>query len=91
MKKEYEMTIAFTFPGQGSQAVGMGKDLADAFPEAAAVFSEVDDALGEALTDVMWNGPDDALTLTANAQPAHHLHHFLTTHFLNNLCEIFHR
>ena len=70
MKKEYEMTIAFTFPGQGSQAVGMGKDLADAFPEAAAVFSEVDEALGEALTDVMWNGPDDALTLTANAQPA---------------------
>ncbi len=64
------MTIAFTFPGQGSQAVGMGKDLADAFPEARAVFAEVDDALGEALTEIMWNGPEEALTLTANAQPA---------------------
>ncbi|PLX39229.1 MAG: [acyl-carrier-protein] S-malonyltransferase [Hyphomicrobiales bacterium] len=64
------MTIAFTFPGQGSQAVGMGKDLADTYPEAAAVFEEVDAALGEKLTDTMWNGPADALTLTANAQPA---------------------
>jgi len=64
------MAIAFTFPGQGSQAVGMGKDLADAFPEAAAVFAEVDEALGEKLSDTIWNGPDEALTLTANAQPA---------------------
>ncbi|WP_112818465.1 ACP S-malonyltransferase [Ensifer sp.] len=64
------MSIAFTFPGQGSQAVGMGKDLADAFPEAAAVFAEVDDALGEKLSDTMWNGPEETLTLTANAQPA---------------------
>jgi [acyl-carrier-protein] S-malonyltransferase len=64
------MTIAFTFPGQGSQSVGMGKALADAFPEAMAVFDEVDEALGQKLSDVMWNGPDDALTLTANAQPA---------------------
>jgi [acyl-carrier-protein] S-malonyltransferase len=64
------MTIAFTFPGQGSQAVGMGKDLADAFPEARAVFEEVDDALGQKLSDVMWNGPEETLTLTANAQPA---------------------
>ncbi|WFU48565.1 ACP S-malonyltransferase [Sinorhizobium terangae] len=64
------MSIAFTFPGQGSQAVGMGKDLADAFPEAAAVFAEVDEALGEKLSDVMWNGPEETLTLTANAQPA---------------------
>ncbi|MBP1874456.1 [acyl-carrier-protein] S-malonyltransferase [Ensifer adhaerens] len=64
------MSIAFTFPGQGSQAVGMGKDLADAFPEAAAVFAEVDDALGEKLSEVMWNGPEETLTLTANAQPA---------------------
>lgn len=64
------MTVAFTFPGQGSQAVGMGKELADAFPEARAVFDEVDDALGEKLTDVMWNGPEETLTLTANAQPA---------------------
>ncbi|NRP71104.1 Malonyl CoA-acyl carrier protein transacylase [Ensifer psoraleae] len=64
------MSIAFTFPGQGSQAVGMGKDLAEAFPEAAAVFAEVDEALGEKLSDVMWNGPEETLTLTANAQPA---------------------
>lgn len=64
------MTIAFTFPGQGSQTVGMGKDLADAFPEARAVFQEVDDALGEKLSTLMWEGPDDRLTLTANAQPA---------------------
>lgn len=64
------MSIAFTFPGQGSQAVGMGKDLADAFPEAAAVFVEVDEALGEKLSEIMWNGPEETLTLTANAQPA---------------------
>ncbi len=64
------MTIAFTFPGQGSQAVGMGKALADAFPEARAVFQEVDDALEQSLSTVMWEGPEDALTLTANAQPA---------------------
>ncbi|MBY2910637.1 ACP S-malonyltransferase [Rhizobium leguminosarum] len=64
------MTIAFTFPGQGSQAVGMGKDLAENFAEARAVFDEVDEALGEKLSDVMFNGPEDTLTLTANAQPA---------------------
>ncbi|MCO6392774.1 ACP S-malonyltransferase [Aliihoeflea aestuarii] len=64
------MAIAFTFPGQGSQTVGMGKDLADAFPEARAVFDEVDDALGEKLSATMWDGPEDKLTLTANAQPA---------------------
>ena len=64
------MSIAFTFPGQGSQSVGMGKDLADAFPEARAVFDEVDEALGEKLSTVIWEGPEDVLTLTANAQPA---------------------
>src|SRR5689334_21647206 len=64
------MAIAFTFPGQGSQAVGMGKALADAFPAAKAVFDEVDAALGEKLTDIIWNGPADTLTLTENAQPA---------------------
>ncbi len=64
------MSIAFTFPGQGSQSVGMGKDLADAFPQARAVFDEVDDALGQKLSDIIWNGPEEQLTLTANAQPA---------------------
>ncbi|WP_417684088.1 ACP S-malonyltransferase [Roseibium sp.] len=64
------MSIAFTFPGQGSQAVGMGKVLADTYAEARAVFEEVDAALGQKLSDVMWNGPDTDLTLTANAQPA---------------------
>jgi [acyl-carrier-protein] S-malonyltransferase len=64
------MTSAFTFPGQGSQAVGMGKALAEAFPVSKAVFDEVDAALGEKLTDVMWNGPAETLTLTENAQPA---------------------
>lgn len=64
------MTRVFTFPGQGSQAVGMGKALSEASPAANAVFQEVDDALGEKLSDVIWNGPLDALTLTANAQPA---------------------
>jgi [acyl-carrier-protein] S-malonyltransferase len=70
MTRKNLMAIAFTFPGQGSQALGMGKDLADAFPEAAAVFAEVDDALGEKLSDIMWNGPEETLTLTVNAQPA---------------------
>jgi [acyl-carrier-protein] S-malonyltransferase len=64
------MSIAFTFPGQGSQSVGMGKELAESFPEARAVFEEVDEALGQKLSDVMWNGPEETLTLTANAQPA---------------------
>jgi [acyl-carrier-protein] S-malonyltransferase len=64
------MTIALTFPGQGSQAVGMGKALAETFPEARAVFAEVDDALGESLSRIMFEGPLDTLTLTENAQPA---------------------
>ncbi|WP_414833226.1 ACP S-malonyltransferase [Afifella sp. YEN Y35] len=64
------MATVFAFPGQGSQAVGMGAALADAFPEARAVFQEVDDALGEALSKTIFEGPDDALTLTRNAQPA---------------------
>ncbi|HVW92165.1 MAG TPA: ACP S-malonyltransferase [Devosia sp.] len=61
---------AFTFPGQGSQAVGMGKDLADAFPEARAVFDEVDEALSQKLSALMFDGPDETLRLTENAQPA---------------------
>lgn len=64
------MSVAFTFPGQGSQSVGMGRELAETFAEARAVFQEVDEALGEKLSDVMWNGPEETLTLTANAQPA---------------------
>jgi [acyl-carrier-protein] S-malonyltransferase len=64
------MSIAFVFPGQGSQAVGMGKSLADNFSSARAVFEEVDAALGQKLSDLMWNGPEDQLTLTENAQPA---------------------
>ena len=64
------MSIAFVYPGQGAQAVGMGKALADAYPAAAAVFAEVDDALGEKLSDLIWDGPIETLTLTANAQPA---------------------
>jgi [acyl-carrier-protein] S-malonyltransferase len=64
------MTMALVFPGQGSQAVGMGKALADAFPAARAVFDEVDAALGEKLTDIIWSGPAETLTLTENAQPA---------------------
>ena len=64
------MSIALTFPGQGSQSVGMGQAPADAYPEARRVFDEVDDALGEKLSSVIWDGPEDTLTLTSNAQPA---------------------
>jgi [acyl-carrier-protein] S-malonyltransferase len=64
------MSIAFVFPGQGSQTVGMGKALADAYAPARQVFAEVDDALGEKLSATIWEGPPDRLTLTENAQPA---------------------
>lgn len=64
------MATAFVFPGQGSQAVGMGKALAEAFPAARAVFAEVDEALGQKLSALMFEGPEAELTLTANAQPA---------------------
>ena len=63
------MTVAFVFPGQGSQTVGMGKALAEAFAPARRVFEEVDEALGERLSDIIWNGPAETLTLTENAQP----------------------
>lgn len=64
------MSLAFTFPGQGSQAVGMGAELADAFAAAREVFQEVDDALGQRLSKLMREGPIEDLTLTENAQPA---------------------
>lgn len=61
---------AFVFPGQGAQTIGMGRALADAYPQARAVFEEVDDALGESLSALIWEGDQDSLTLTRNAQPA---------------------
>jgi [acyl-carrier-protein] S-malonyltransferase len=64
------MSIAFIFPGQGSQAVGMGAELAKAYPQARAVFDEVDAALKQNLSSLMWDGPESELTLTENAQPA---------------------
>lgn len=64
------MALAFTFPGQGSQAVGMGKALADSFASSRAVFDEVDEALGQKLSQLMWDGPIEEITLTENAQPA---------------------
>jgi len=64
------MTRAFIFPGQGSQAIGMGRPIAEAFASARAVFEEVDEALGQRLSRLMWEGPEADLTLTENAQPA---------------------
>lgn len=64
------MSIAFIFPGQGSQAVGMGAELAKAYPAARAVFAEIDEALSQNLSKIMWEGPEADLTLTENAQPA---------------------
>ncbi len=64
------MTRAFVFPGQGAQSIGMGRDLADSFPAARDVFDAVDEALGEKLSALIWEGEIETLTLTANAQPA---------------------
>ena len=64
------MTRALIFPGQGSQAVGMGRELAEAFASAREVFDEVNEALGQKLSKLMWEGPQEDLTLTENAQPA---------------------
>lgn len=65
-----KMTLAFVFPGQGAQAVGMGRELAETYPAAKAVFEEVDEALGESLSSLIWEGDGARLTLTENAQPA---------------------
>ena len=75
------MSDAVVFPGQGSQAVGMGRALADSFSEARHLFQEVDDALGQALSRLLWEGPAETLQLTENAQqqsvlgnkPAHNI------------------
>jgi [acyl-carrier-protein] S-malonyltransferase len=64
------MSRAFVFPGQGAQTIGMGKELAEAYPAARAVFDEVDEALGESLSSLIWEGEQEVLTLTQNAQPA---------------------
>lgn len=64
------MSLAFVFPGQGAQTIGMGRDLAEAYPAAQAVFDEVDEALGEKLSSLIWEGDAETLTLTQNAQPA---------------------
>lgn len=64
------MSRAFVFPGQGAQTIGMGQELAQAYPAAQAVFDEVDEALGQKLSDLIWNGDIETLTLTENAQPA---------------------
>ena len=73
-KKEQERSLtmytAYLFPGQGAQKVGMGKDLAENFPEAKAVFDEVDEALGQKLSTLMFEGPEEELNLTENTQPA---------------------
>src|SRR5439155_11715096 len=67
---ELRMPVAFVFPGQGSQSVGMGKALAEAFPSAKAVFEETDEALDDKLSATIWEGPPEKVTLTENAQPA---------------------
>ena len=64
------MALAFTFPGQGSQSIGMGQSLSEAFPSSRIVFEEINDALDQDLSKLMWNGPIEDLTLTSNTQPA---------------------
>ena len=78
-------SVAAVFPGQGSQAVGMGKDLAENWPVAAAAFRAVDDSLGNDLSRLCWEGPEEELTLTKNAQPAL-LVHSVAVHRIVRLC-----
>lgn len=80
------MGQAFVFPGQGSQTVGMGEALADAFPVAREVFEEVDDVLGQNLSRLMWEGPGEELTLTSNAQPALMAHSIAMVRVLEKEC-----
>ena len=70
LAQNFVQNYALIFPGQGSQAIGMGKSIADEFPEAKSIFDEVDEALGETLSSVIFDGPIEELTLTSNAQPA---------------------
>jgi [acyl-carrier-protein] S-malonyltransferase len=82
------MAIAFTFPGQGSQSIGMGKALSESFAAARSVFDEVDQALGQNLSTLMWDGPDAELTLTQNAQPALMAVSMAVVRVLENECGI---
>jgi [acyl-carrier-protein] S-malonyltransferase len=77
--------IGLLFAGQGAQAVGMGRDLAEKFPVAADLFAHADEVLGRKLTDVMWNGPADTLTATSNCQPALYLHSLAALAALRNV------
>jgi len=80
------MARCFVFPGQGSQSVGMGLALADAFPVAREVFEEVDDAIGRRLSKLMWDGPTEELNLTANTQPALMAHSIAMVRVLEKEC-----
>ncbi|NWG92801.1 MAG: ACP S-malonyltransferase, partial [Parvularculaceae bacterium] len=82
------MARCFVFPGQGSQSVGMGRGLAEAFPPAREVFEEVDDALGRRLSKLMWEGPAEDLNLTANTQPALMAHSIAMLRVLERECAL---